>query len=159
MHRNGGPPLATAKRKSQLTTFTQRKPYLTATPRQIASRNRSPAAEFLKKVYEVGYGCSQVVPWRRSANEKLTSDGQLSPFQQAVGAGWLHFWLPKTGWITDTSTRVAAVEQCSSPVAAQAGRTRRRASPSVPSSARSTVISRETRPSSCFPLIGKTSTR
>lgn len=58
---------------------------------RFAPRIRPQAAEFLKKVEEVGYGCSQEVPWRRSVKEKLTSEGQLSPFQQAVGAGWLHF--------------------------------------------------------------------
>lgn len=42
-----------------------------------------------------GYGRSQLVPARRSPNEKLTSELQPDlPFQHAVGAGWLQVWLP-----------------------------------------------------------------
>lgn len=85
------PPLTSAKRKSQLTTFTQEKLYLEAPDSQIAPPKGSRRAEFLKKMGKEGYGRSQVVPWSLSANEKAISEPQLPlPFQQAVGAGLLH---------------------------------------------------------------------
>lgn len=81
-------------RKTEVATYhlyaAEAPPFRSAMPKCTAE---SPAEDKLfNKSGESGYGCSQVVPCRRSANEKLTSETQPdAPFQQTVGAGWLHF--------------------------------------------------------------------